>query len=291
MDKHQSTDQTYSMMRFLGLMAVSMALFLSACVSPEKLRKETVYFNEGLDTSKLGQYQLVEPIIQKGDLLQVNISSRSSATNQLFSQNYSQGTVGAGAEGAAGAGASSGSGGGTGGASNNYLVDIITGEIKLPLLGVIKADGMTKSALEKEIVKRASEYLKEDPIVNIRYQNFRVTFHGLVGSPGSIIFPSERVTFLEALGMAGGIEEGGNLKNILIIREQNGIRTMHTVDLTKGDFFNSPNYYLKQNDMVYVAPTDRRLVSTDQTFQRRFQFVSLGFSLINFIIILTNLFR
>ena len=50
---------------------------MSSCVSPEKLRKETVYFNEGLDTAKLNMYQLVEPVIQKGDLLQISISSRS----------------------------------------------------------------------------------------------------------------------------------------------------------------------------------------------------------------------
>ncbi len=284
---NQTTNQIFSMIRLFGMFTITMLLFLSACISPEQLRKETVYFNEGLDTAKLSQYQLVEPIIQKGDLLQINIASKSSSANQLFNQNFSTGAVGAGEE---VGGASTGSSG-DGGASNNYLVDIITGEIKLPLLGIIQADGMTKSALEKEIIKRAGDYLKEDPIVNIRYQNFRVTFHGLVGSPGSIIFPSERVTFLEALGMAGGIEQGGNLKNILIIREQNGIRTMHTVDLTKGDFFNSPNYYLKQNDMVYVAPTDRQLVSSDQSFQRRFQFVSLGVTLLNFVIILANLFR
>jgi polysaccharide biosynthesis/export protein len=286
MHHHSSSVQPFTMIRTICVLAVGMLLFLSACVSPEKLRKETVYFNEGLDTAKLGQYQLVEPIIQKGDLLQVNISSRSSATNQLFNQNYSSGTVGAGAD---GAGATTGAGG-AGGASNNYLVDLVTGEIKLPLLGIIQADGMTKSALEKEIIKRAGEYLKEDPIVNIRYQNFRITFHGLVGAPGSIVFPSERVTFLEALGMAGGVAPGGNLKNILLIREQNGERSMHTIDLTKGDFFNSPYYYLKQNDMVYVAPTDRQLVSTDISFQRRLQFVSLGFSILNIIVLLSRAF-
>jgi polysaccharide export outer membrane protein len=261
-------------------------LFLTSCVSPAKLRKETVYFNEGLDTAKLNQYQLVEPIIQKGDLLQVNISSRSSSLNQMFSQNYSQGTVGVG-----NSSASSGVASGSGGASNSYLVDITTGEIKLPLLGIIHADGMTKLELEKEIIKRASEYLKEDPIVNIRYQNFRVTFHGMVGAPGEVASTSERLTFLDALALAGGIEPGGNLKNILIIREQNGKRTMHTIDLTKGDFFQSPNYYLKQNDIVYVAPTDRQLRVTDQSAQRTFQYVSLGFSVINIILVISNLFR
>ena len=268
------------MIRLLSLSTAVCLLFLSSCVSPEKLRKETVYFNEGLDTAKLGQYQLVEPVIQKGDLLQISISSRSSSANQLFSQNYSPGN--GGGEGVVNSG---------GGASNSYLVDIITGEIRLPLLGIIKADSMTKLQLEAEIIKRASDYLKEDPIVNIRYQNFKITFHGMVSSPGSKTFTSERVTFLEALGEAGGVSPGGNLKNILIIREQNGKRTMHTVDLTKGDFFNSPNYYLKQGDVVYVAPTDRQLVSTDNSVQRRLQFITLGFSVVNIIIILTNLFR
>ena len=150
---------------------------------------------------------------------------------------------------------------------------------------------MTKLELEKEIIKRASEYLKEDPIVNIRYQNFRVTFHGYVSAPGEVVSTSERLTFLDALAQVGGVTQGGNLKNILIIREQNGKRSMHTVDLTRGDFFNSPNYYLKQNDIVYVAPTDRQLIATDQSTQRTFQYVSLGFSVVNIILILANLFR
>lgn len=254
--------------------------FLSSCVSPEKLRKEAVYFNEGLDTAKLNMYQLVEPVIQKGDLLQISISSRSSAANQLFSQNYSS--------------AASGNGGGVSSAAaggNEYLVDITSGEIKLPLLGIIQADGMTKPELEKEIVKRAGEYLKEDPIVNIRYKNFRVTFHGLVGSPGPVLSTSERLTFLDALAEAGGIEQGGDLKNILIIREQNGKRTMHTVDLTRGDFFQSPNYYLKQNDIVYVQPTNRHLVATDQSTQKTFQYVSFGLSILNVVLIISNFFR
>jgi polysaccharide export outer membrane protein len=227
-------------------------------------------------------YQLVEPVIQKGDLLQISISSRSSSANQLFSQNYSSGPSGSG-------GAATSSAASAGG--NEYLVDITSGEIKLPLLGIIHADGMTKPELEKEIIKRAGEYLKEDPIVNIRYRNFRVTFHGQVGNPGPVLSTSERLTFLDALAEAGGIGLGGDLKNILIIREQNGKRTMHTVDLTRGDFFQSPNYYLKQNDIVYVQPTKRYLQTTDQTTQRTFQYVSFGLSLVNLIVILSTIFR
>lgn len=274
------------MIRKLCLPVLFFMLVFSACTSPEKLRRETVYFNQGLDTAQLSTYNLVEPVIQKGDLLQINISSKSSSANQLFNQNYSQGTV----AGNVGAEASSGNSV-TGGSSNSYLVDITSGDIKLPLLGIIHADGMTKLELEKEIIKRAAEYLKEDPIVNIRYQNFRVVFHGFVGTPGPVISASERLTFLDALGQAGGVAQGGDLRNILIIREQNGKRTMHKIDLTTGDFFKSPNYYLKQNDIVYVKPTDRQLSSTDLGTQRTFQYISFGLSLVNIIVILSNLLR
>lgn len=271
------SDQNNAMIQRLSLLAILSITLFTSCVSSEKLRRENVYFNEGLDTFKLNQYQLVEPIIQKGDLLQITISSRSSASNQLFSQNYSSSGSGGSSSGAAASNGGAGAGG--------YLVDISSGEIKLPLLGVIPADGMTKLQLEKEIIKRASEYLREDPIVNIRYLNFRVTFLGSVGSPGSIIFESERVSFLQALGEVGGIEPGGDLKHILINREQNGKRTMHYIDLTNGQFFNSANYYLKQNDVIYVQPSDRQLVNADQSGARILQYVSFGFSILNLILL------
>ncbi len=256
--------------------------FFSSCTPYEKLRKEMVYFNEGLDTAKLSKYVLVEPIIQKGDVLQISISSRSSSANQLFSQNYSTGSAASGAMGGStiGAGAAPGSSG--------YLVDITTGDINLPLLGKIHADGMSKLQLEQEILKRASEYLKEDPIVNIRYQNFTVTFSGAVTSPGRISFESERISFLQALGEVGGIAPGGDLKRILLIREQNGERKLYYIDLTNGDFFNSPNYYLKQNDVVYVSPTKRLLTTSDQSFARTAQLIGLGFNILNLIVILIN---
>ena len=275
-------DKTKAMIAKLSLLVILSITLLTSCISPEKLRKENVYFNEGLDTFKLNQYQLVEPIIQKGDLLQITISSRSSASNQLFSQNYSSGSIGA-------TGTAPSATGGMG--ASGYLVDISTGEIKLPLLGIIPADGMTKLQLEKEIIKRASEYLREDPIVNIRYLNFRVTFLGSVGKPGSVIFESERVSFLQALGEVGGVAPGGDLKKILLSREQNGKRTMHYIDLTNGLFFNSPNYYLKQNDVIYVRPSDRQLINTDQSSQRTLQLVGFGFSILNIILLFVTFFR
>jgi len=269
-------------MRSVGILLSSLVFLISSCVSPEALRKEIVYFNGGLDSSSIGSYVLEEPIIQKGDLLQISISSRSASSNQLFLQNYAP---------AASDQIASDASGGNASAPKGYLVDIANGNIKLPLFGIIHADGITKKQLEQEIISRAREYVKEDPIVDIRYLNFRVTFLGNVKQPGTKIFDSERVSFLQALGEVGGIEPGGDLKRILLFREQNGKRKTEIIDLTKGDFFNSPNYYLKQNDVVYIRPTDRQMLMLDQTTQRRLQYVSLGVSFLNIIFILVNVFR
>ena len=267
----------------LALAAIFCAGLFSSCVSPEKLRKELVYFNEGLDTAKLNAYFLSEPIIQKGDLLHITISSKSPSANQLFSQNYSSGVSGT-TQTTGGGSATSAPG------SEGYLVDITTGDIKLPLLGIIHADGLTKQQLEKEIIKRASEYVNEDPIVNIRYMNFSVTFLGMVATQGRKTFASERISFLQALGEVGGVAPGGDLKHVLLMREQNGKRTLHTIDLTNGVFLNSPNYYLKQNDVVYVKPTDRKIIAEDQSLTRTFQLVSFGLSFVNLIVILISVF-
>lgn len=263
-------------------------LWLSACVSPKQLRKENVYFNEGLDSAQLATYLLVEPVIQRGDVLQIQISTRSAATNQLFSQNFAPSASGGGVSGGAPAAAA---GGASSPVSSGYLVDITTGDVQLPLLGAIHADGMTKKQLQEEIIRRSRQFVNEDPIVNIRYLNFRVTFLGNVGQPGTVIFDSERVSFLQALGQVGGIEPGGDLKRILLFREQNGKRSMHIIDLTNGDFFNSPNYYLKQNDVVYVSPTERFLVSMDQSSMKQLQYLNIVFGLANVIFILFTLFR
>jgi polysaccharide export outer membrane protein len=253
---------------------------MNACVSPEKLRKELVYFNEGLDAGSLGNFSIDEPVIQKGDLLQISISSRSASSNQLFMQNYAPSPL-----------STSSSTAVSSVTDRGYLVDLSTGDIRLPLFGSIHAEGLTKKQLEHEIISKSREYVKEDPVVDIRYLNFRVTFLGSVKIPGTKVFDSERVSLLQALGEVGGIEPGGDLKHILLFREQNGNRTMDTIDLTRGDFFNSGNYYLKQNDVIYVRPTERQMLVMDQSAQRRLQFVSLGLSFVNIILILTNIFR
>lgn len=269
------------LMRYIHYFFLAGIFLLSSCYTQEKLKKELVLFNQGLDSSAFGNFTLEEPTIQKGDLLQIIISSRSSSANLLFSQNIVQSNVGM----------NMASQSATNQQANQYLVDIGTGDIKLPTLGTIHAEGLTKSQLEKEIIKLTAAFVSDEPVINIRYLNFRVTFLGNVATPGTKIFETERVTFLQALGEVGGISPGGDLKNVLLFREINGKRTLHKIDLTRADFLNAKENYLKQNDVIYVSPSDRQLAAYDITSQRRLQYINLGIAFFNILFVVFNIIR
>ena len=111
----------------------------------------------------------------------------------------------------------------------------------------------------KEMLKeKLSEYLK-NPIVTIQFQNFKVTILGEVKAPGSYKVVSERVSLLDALGMAGDLQINGKRKNVLVMREQGDEKIFARVDLTSSDFIDSPFFYLQQNDVVYVEPNKGRI--------------------------------
>lgn len=131
-----------------------------------------------------------------------------------------------------------------------YLVSS-EGTIVFPRLGTLKVIGKTKELLTDEITTLLKEYIKA-PMVNVRIQNFKVTVLGSVASPGTFAITDERVTILEALGMAGDMTIYGQRDNVLVLREEEGIKKYGRVDFTKSDFLDSPYYYLRQNDVVIV---------------------------------------
>ncbi|WP_223584185.1 polysaccharide biosynthesis/export family protein [Sphingobacterium sp. GVS05A] len=138
-----------------------------------------------------------------------------------------------------------------------YTVDD-KGNIILPMLGSVHVGGMTRLEAIEKLRNELSQYIK-DPGVNINFNNFRVSVLGEVARPGSFIMPTERVTILEALGMAGDLTIRGVRQNVTLIREVNGQKTMHQVDLTKKSTLNSPYYYLVQNDVIYVEPNKAQI--------------------------------
>ncbi|MFD1871200.1 polysaccharide biosynthesis/export family protein [Hymenobacter bucti] len=224
------------------------ALLASSCASNRKL----TYFsnlNAGSD-NRTEIKNNIEPKIQADDLLGITVSSLSSESNTLFNN----GTITAPAGTITGGGASpmaakSGEG---------YLVDK-SGEVNLPVLGKIKLAGLTKEEAGEKLTNEIKKSVK-NPTVNVRFLNFKITVIGEVNRPATFTVPTEKVTVLEALGLAGDMTAFGKRENVLIIREKDGVRNAIRVDFTNKDLLNSQYFYLQQNDVVYVEPVKAKVL-------------------------------
>ena len=142
----------------------------------------------------------------------------------------------------------------------SYLVDI-NGCIDLPVLGRMQVEGMTTQEVKTVITRKLQEKnLIKNPVVQVRIQNFKVSVLGEVKIPGVVDVKGERITVLEALSKAGDLTMQGRRDRVAVIREENGKRTAHYLDLKSKAVFDSPYFYLKQNDVVYVEPNDAKSV-------------------------------
>tara|TARA_R110002033_G_scaffold60044_5_gene109935 strand:- start:15448 stop:16224 length:777 start_codon:yes stop_codon:yes gene_type:complete len=141
-----------------------------------------------------------------------------------------------------------------------YLVNY-DGNIDFPVLGTIKVEGLTRTDLTSMLKERIKEYAN-DPIVNIRLANFTVTVLGEVARPGTFTIQDERITLLEALGLANDLTIFGKRKNVLLIREIDGKKKYAKIDLTSINTLNSPIYYLQQNDVIYVEQNRAKIRSS-----------------------------
>lgn len=224
----------------LGFQIMGMALLMASCKSSKKI----VYFQETKDITVKDSLVIFEPEIQVGDFLSINVSAldaEAALPFNLFETPVLVNTIG-----------------------NlipiTYLVNP-DGIIFFPVIGELKVGGLTTKELNTKLSKILEPYLKS-PIVNIRLTNFRVTVLGEVARPGSYSVQNERISIIEAIGLAGDLTIYGDRKEVILIREQNGIRTNINVDLTNKQLFDSPYFYLSQNDVIYVQPNKTRVNSS-----------------------------
>ena len=139
-----------------------------------------------------------------------------------------------------------------------YAVDE-NGEIRLPVLGKIKVAGMTRFELQEKIKKELKDRdLLKDMVVTVEFRNFKISILGEVKTPGSYSIAGDKVSVLEAISMAGDLTIYGQRDQVYVIREEGGNRTVYKLDLRSSDIFQSPAYYLKQNDVIYVQPNKVR---------------------------------
>ena len=144
-----------------------------------------------------------------------------------------------------------------------YLVDV-NGNINFPVIGILKLAGLSKSQAITYINNQLSPFLK-NAIVTIQFMNYKVTVLGEVMRPGQYSISNERVTILDALGLAGDMTIYGKRDNVLITRENNGKLDFVRLDLNTDEIFKSPYYYLQQNDVIYVEPNSVKSVASQNT--------------------------
>ncbi|GEO09877.1 polysaccharide biosynthesis/export family protein [Segetibacter aerophilus] len=220
--------------------------------------KKAIYFNNVQDSSFTSIGEDLQPVIQKNDLLSITVSSLNPEATLIF--NTSNTAVSASSNSPSGASSSTSQSGG-------YLVSQ-EGTVLFPILGNVTAAGLTKKALTDKIAKMlVDKKLLIDPIVNIRFLNFRVTVLGEVARPTVVNVANEKISVLEAIGLAGDLTIYSKRDNVLLIREEGGRKVTKRLNLNGSEILSSPYYYLKTNDIIYAEPNNSKIASVSSSRQ------------------------
>lgn len=266
-------------MKKLVFIATLMATaFMTSCVS----NKEMIYL-QGADSiyaKSIAIDKNFQLLIQSDDQLAITISSRDKV---LLDQYNNSVLVGSGNS------TSNSQSMTTSGVCYFYVYQ--DGTIDFPIIGKIKAVGLTPEQLSAQIQTQLQKDVK-DVQVSTKIMSFKVTVLGDVQSPGTQSYTGQRLTLLEAIGRAGDLNASAIRTNVLVLREENGKRTSYKIDLTKPEsVFNSPAYYMQQNDLVIVEGNKSVKVkgSTSYTYLTvTGTLVSMVASVVSLIIALTN---
>ncbi len=224
------------------LILLSAILILSeSCIT----RKDISYFQDIGDTLSIQKISRdFEAVIQSGDILSIHVTSLSNEASSFFN------VIGETTDQQV---------------ANTYLVNA-SGEIEMPLIGSVPIAGKTSESGKQLIKEKLQKYLV-DPTVNLRIRNFKVTVLGEVQVPGVYTIPNEKITLIEALGLAGDMTIFAKRINVLVIREEGGQRSLVKLDLTSKEFFESDYYYLHSNDILYVEPGKGKFATADAWYK------------------------
>lgn len=216
--------------------------------------------------------KFTEPTIQSDDILSISVFTIDPSSNMAVNQVGSQ-AINSTAGSIASLGATP--------PTSGFLVDK-NGEIDLSVIGKVKVTGLT-SFQARDLIKEKASVMYTNPNVQVRFANFKVTILGEVARPASYVIPNEKVSVLDALGLAGDLTIFGRRENVTLIRDNNGKKEFARLNLNTKEIFNSPYYFLKQNDVLYVEPNKGKAASLNQA---RTQTYALVGSLLSVLVVL-----
>lgn len=249
----------------LCLLAVVAVLALSSC----KNTQEIAYIHDAPRDTAMVMTGEFSNGIQVNDLLSIYVESETPESTIQFNQETNKIAMSNGSPMNPGSSTVSG-----------YLVNH-DGDIIFPVLGKIHVLGLTHNELAALIEQQLiSDGHITDPKVTIKLMNFRVCVLGDVSRPGQLVVAGERLTIFEALSMVGDLTLYGQRHNVTVIREENGLRTIGEIDLSSQSVFDSPYYYLHQNDVIYVEPNMRQKKNAERD-PMLLTYVSTGVSILS----------
>ena len=221
--------------RYIPYTLLIFVLLLSSCAS----KKDILYLQDIDKLANQTEEMYNNLVIRPNDLLVINVSAADMEVAMPFNllapaRNLQQANSSLNRE------------------QQGYIVNN-DGTIEFPILGTLKVGGLTRQELIQKLKEEISKHII-NPIINVRIVNYKVTVLGEVTRPGTYTIGDERVTLLEAIGMAGDLSIYGRRDNIIVVRENEGVKEYKIIDITKTDFLQSDYYYLQQNDVIYVQP-------------------------------------
>ncbi len=248
-------------LRIKKLVHVSISLILctQSCISS----KNVTYFNNLPDSAQIKLEKIIppEPLIQVNDVIQIGIGGENEKTVEYINQHFAGGSVGGASE---------------------VVVDI-DGNIELPQIEKLKLAGLSKDAARNVITNAYKEYLV-NPIVAVKFSNFRFSVLGEVLSPGTFNLTSERVSIFEAVAQAGDLTEFSIRDKVRIIRDINGNREIKLVNLNDKNILNSPDYYLNRYDVIFVQSRSLKLAT--ENFQRTATYITTVASVFSILLLI-----
>lgn len=249
-------------------LVVFKVLFFTGCVSP----MDVIYFNKDQINKELvnNDYQLT---IKPDDMLQIIVSTDDLLSARPFNLPIISYTTDSNAF--------------MGNPQlQSYLVDK-NGFIDFPVIGKVKVGGLTRVEVISNLKTILEPKYLKNPIINIIISNFKITVTGDVKTPGSFRIPNERISIIDALGLAGDLNITANRTNVLVIRESLDDKKIFKVNLLSKNSFTSPVYYLQQNDIIYVEPKKARIQDSSYT-RNTGLFISMASVLISLLTIITR---
>jgi polysaccharide export outer membrane protein len=235
-------------------------LFLFSCKTEKKINTDFNYFQKGLDS--IQQLGYTEPKFKESDLISIQVIAGSIRQEDAALYNLATGSLNSIGNPTAASQVSSNVG---------YEIDL-NGNIELPKIGKVKAAGLTKYELAEAVRLKLVDEVK-NPLVVVKYAQYKINVLGEVRKPGAVIFKTEKVNILDAIAEAGDLNETAKREDILVMRNTNNKYETYKINLTNTSFMSSPAFFLQQNDVVYVGANKLKLqaLAEQPNSQRNFQ--------------------